>query len=1277
MLNNSQMLYRYGKSMVILLLFGYAAVAQELYPVQLKDGTWHQEQRQMRYHPEGEDFVITNGKRRFNRALYGTNTAFRVEAGDLPEFSLYMPGLGGTLKLGLIKAEQSKWLINAQKITASYKPGTMNYVIQDPLLGNGKLHVQVFALADAEGIVLKAWYEGTEKQVKLIFAFGGASAKKFSRAGDMGPDPESSFYLTAENCISNQYKIKDHSFELNYGAGQKAQLAGVFPASLKLADAAKLNDVSALVNSTSTLNLTQPVLISSKTLVPAENVYVVIKNPAISKEAVNKEVNPIEIDGKKAHRKAIITKDQKTLNAKTPPLQEITAQSAEIFNAAELARKKIANRIKVNTPDAYINTIGAAISIASDAIWEEPSYLHGSVGWRMRLNGWRGPYTADPLGWHDRARKHFEAYSKSQMTTPLTGPVIPDTAFHFARHQEKLGTSMFSSGYISRDPDGKSIRPHHYDMNLVYTDGLLWHFNWTGDLVFAKKMWPVLQRHLAWEKRNFDPDNDGLYDAYAAIWASDALYYSGGAVTHSSAYNYRANKMAAQIALLIGEDPRPYKNESEKILKAINRNLWIPEKGIYGEYKDALGLQKVHPSAALWTVYHGIDSDVPDAFQAWQSLRYIDQEIPHIPLKAAGLPAGLYYTLSTSNWMPYTWSINNVAMAESMHTALANWEAGRNDHAFTLFKSELLAAMYLGGSPGNFVQISHYDAIRGEAYRDFGDPVGISSRTLVEGLFGIVPDALHHQLTIRPGFPSDWNHAAIVIPDLDFKFKRHLEKDHYSFKVSFATGMDLKLQLKAKGNTVSYVLVNGEKVSWKNLEDAVGMPMIEINIPGNPASKTPVYEIEISWKGKAIKQPQLKTTYAAGDHLLINFDDASVIRVNDPQQVFETANFKQGQLRTVLSKNTGNKTAFVQLQSGSYTWWYPVCFELKPLISIAAPAQQEKDQLAFKLVNHNNAPIKGTLTLKSYTQQITLNPGDSSKLIRLNATQLVPGTNTFKFQPEQLPISNTELSLTGKNSDPQKTDPVTLALINWNISHPVIKQRTVDLSSYFNDQVTQIFKNKYLSPRPNAGPTLQLPWQGAGDWPHALDIPDVDDTGLKKLASPANSFSLPQGIRFNTPSGIGKHNILFTSQWDNYPAEKEVPLSGKASHAYFLMAGTTNPMQSQFDNGKIVIQYTDGSSASLILRNPETWWPIQEDYYTDGFAFNLKSPRPVRVHLKTGKISYGDNEATLPDQQKIEGGAATVLDLTLDPNKTLKSLKLKTLANDVVIGLMSITLTAD
>lgn len=1244
MFNSTKLLYHCGKSFLVILLFGYTANAQELYPVLLSNAPWHGEQRTLRYHPEGEDFVITNGNRRFNRALYGTHTAFRVEAGDLPEFSLYMPGLGGTLKLGLAKGAKSLWLTEARKIKAIYTPGRMSYEIEDPVLGAGKLYLTVLAMAGTEGMVLKTRFEGTEKGINLIYAFGGASGKKFPRAGDMGPDPESSFYLTAENCVTNQYRINNDTFELKYGGAGSASLSGVFPTALKLADAGHLNSPAELYGST---GASSPVLTGSKALINGESIYAVIKNPVAEKP---------------------------------DPIGNISYKTASsIFTAAEYARKKIAERIRVNTPDPYINTIGGAISIASDGIWEAPSYMHGAVGWRMRLNGWRGPYTADPLGWHDRGRTHFEAYSRSQVTEPLAGPVIADTAFHLARHQEKMGTSMFSAGYISRDPDGKSIRPHHYDMNLVYIDGLLWHFNWTGDRAFAKKMWPVIQRHLAWEKRNFDPDNNGLYDAYAVIWASDALYYSGGEVTHSSAYNYRANKKAAEIAALIGEDPKPYAIEADLILKAMNSSLWMPGKGVYAEYKDILGLKNVHPSAALWTVYHSIDSEVPDAFQAWQSLRYIDQEIPHIPVKAAGLADGQYYTLSTSSWMPYTWSINNVVMAESMHTALANWEAGRNEEGFKLFKSELLAAMYLGGSPGNFVQISHYDAARGEAYRDFGDPVGISSRALVEGLFGIVPDALHNRLTIRPGFPQNWDHASLATPDLDFKFKRTGQTDHYNFKLSFDVPLALKLQLKAGGSTVSSVLVNGKKVNWKNIKDAVGLPVIEISAlagktearQGKVSTKqdeggSEQYDIQVVWQGQPFKKPVIAASYATGDQLSVDFDGATIVKVNDPQQGFKTISFKQGKLSGVLSDHTGNRTVFVQLKRGSYMWWYPVCFELKALVSAISQVKENGNGLAFRLVNNSNTQIKGVLSLKNgerdLDKPITLQAGAGSFILSFPNELIATGTNNFNFTAEDGRVT-------------------TFDLISWDIKKKELSQRTVDLSGYFNDQVTQIFKHKYLSPRPLSGPTLQLPWQGIGDWPHALEMADIDDAGLRKMAGTANEFTLPQGLKFKTPGAPGVKNILFTSQWDNYPSEKEVPLEGKASHAYFLMAGSTNHMQSQLDNGKIVISYTDGSSAELVLRNPETWWPIQEDYYTDGFAFNLQKPRPVRIHLKTGMIVPGgagsadpQTGATDADHQLIHGGAATVLDLLLDPEKNLKSLKLVTLANDVVIGLMSVTL---
>ena len=138
-----------------------------------------------------------------------------------------------------------------------------------------------------------------------------------------------------------------------------------------------------------------------------------------------------------------------------------------------------------------------------------------------------------------------------------------------------------------------------------------------------------------------------------------------------------------------------------------------------------------------------------------------------------------------------------------------------------------------------------------------------------------------------------------------------------------------------------------------------------------------------------------------------------------------------------------------------------------------------------------------------------------------------------------------------------------------------------------------------------------------------------------------------------------------------------LPVSGKSSHMYLLMAGSTNPMQSRFTNGEIQVIYADGTSEILPLKNPENWWPIEQDYYVDGYAFTTDAPKPPRVYLKTGEITRNFKDFTSIkgfSDFGVDGGAATLVDIPLDKTKDLKQLKLKAIANDVVIGIMSITL---
>lgn len=854
------------------------------------------------------------------------------------------------------------------------------------------------------------------------------------------------------------------------------------------------------------------------------------------------------------------------------------SEGSSLYEKTEQARVALTSRIKINTPDAYFNTLGGALSVAADAIWDGEVWLHGAVGWRMPLSGWRAAYTGDALGWHDRARKHFDAYAASQVTAvPQTIPhPAQDPEMNLARSIKQWGTPQYSNGYICRNPHNPN-QMHHYDMNLCYIDELLWHFNWTGDLDYARQMWPVIVRHLDWEKRNYDPNGDGLYDAYACIWASDALYYSSGAVTHSSAYNYRANKMAAEIASKIGEDPAPYRAEAEKILKALNARLWMPSKGHWAEYQDFMGHGRLHESAAVWTIYHAIDSETADPFQSYQATRYVDTEIPHIPVVAKGLKDEGYATVSTTNWLPYSWSINNVAFAEVMHTSLSYWQAGRNDEAFKLLKSSVLDGMYLGGSPGNFGQVSFYDAARGECYRDFGDPIGVASRALIQGLYGILPDALNGKLLIRPGFPAEWPYASLVTPDVSFNYHREGKTDVYKIAQHFSKSLSLELQCRARMDKVVRLTINGQPATWKQIEISVGQPVLSITVPAATTC-----EIKIDWGGSLIKTTiaDAGRSFKVGDRFQLALSQYKVNKLYDPQGVLEDARINGKEIEGRVCGEVGSRTLFAHVRQGDLAWWQPINVAVKADVAPISPAFEN-----------------------------------------------VVATSC----------------------------------------------RPVNMDTAFNASVTDIFRNEYLTPR-SPYTTLQLPKQGIGEWCHPKTTAEIDDSGMRAQVRDG-LLSTKLGVSFRTPAQ--GRNIAFTSLWDNYPDSLRIRLSGKASHAYLLMAGSTNHMQCHIANGIIRVHYTDGTSDTLTLVNPENWCPIEQDFFVDNIAFKLKAPRPYRLHLKSGLVS-NNLEKDLGIEgvygRPIDGGAAILLDMPLNPKKDLSYLTLETLSNDVVIGLMSITL---
>jgi hypothetical protein len=1077
--------------------------------------------RPLRYRPDGDDFVIDNGAEFFNRPLYGGNSAFRVDGGDKPEFSLYLPGRGGNLRLGVCVASSCIWLHDAAHITTRYRPGEMHYDVRDGRWGAGaRVSVVALAYAATEGLGVEVRAAGLPANAQLVVAFGAGDGKRGRRDGDIGTEavPIGEYFQFApDHARGSRIETTDNGFR---AVAPHATIHATFDALPRITRhaAAQWPRLDALLAAGAADGDASVVV--ARLPLTATPVHMAVQ---VTARAQAKEQD--------VYRAVGATQDADRAAARLLPAFS-PAELRARFDAARRHFEQLRHRVRIDTPDPYLNAAMGALNVAADAVWddEQGAIMHGAVAWRTKLLGWRGPYALDALGWHDRARSNIDAWTGRQNTSPPPAQIPgADTATNLARNE----AALHSNGDLSQS---------HYDMNLVFIDAMLRHLLWTGDTALAAAVWPVLERHLVWERRlfrrEFGPDRLPLYDAYAAIWASDDLYYNGGGVTHASAYNAWHNAMAARIATMLGQDAAPYLAEARNIGSAMRQQLWMPEQGAFAEYRDALGGQLLHPHYALWSFYHAIDAHVPSPFEAARMAAALDRDRRAIAVRGPGVPADRpYRVLPTTDWMPYSWSINNVVMGENLHTALAYWQAGRAETAFELTKGALLASLYMGISPGNVGTMNYLDVYRREAQRDFADGAGVMARTLVEGLFGVQPDALAGVLTVRPGLPRDWDHASLAHPDMDVTYRRTGQRERWTVAQAGQRFQELVLELPARAAMVIAVRVNGKPARWRNVDDAVGAPRLRIDVPlGRRA------DVEIVWRGAAI--------------------DARLAQAG-----------------------AGAHTGFTHHRQGDFTWW-----------------------------------------------------------------QLAPSTPA--------PLSAAELSAQCVASSPRWIDGAPVQ------SHPV------DLAPWFNDQVTALFKpGKYVAPRsPHA--TLALPAQGAGAWAgHVNEMPAIDDAGLRALQG---TLALPNGLNFFTPPAGA--NIVFTSQWDNYPRQVTIPLQGQARRAFLLMAGSTNYMQSRFDNGAIEVTYTDGTSTRLALRNPDNWWPIEQDYLIDDYQFPLCGELPLRVDLKTAQAQIPATGKQPANGRSIEGGAATVIEVPLDTARQLQSLTLRTLANDVVIGVMGVTL---
>lgn len=891
--------------------------------------------RPLRYSPQDGTFVIRNGKEFFNRPLYGPNIPFRVDGGDLPEFSLYLPGHGGNIRLGIASQHpaRNKWLFQFDSIVASYDAGCLAYTLQDSLLGHsGTIRLQ--ALTVGAALWLQVIPSEIPHGLELIWAFGGLSGRKGKRNGDIGceVEPVSEFFqMRPEECRGNIWTQSDDALTNRALAEVKSgkfrlRVDSAFGSTLKIAAAEQWNHGwSALWNSSSN----------------ASELSLLLGRLGLG--------NQPEIIRITALEGVVLPAPQSTTSMQPPGPERVATGLNDTFAQRRDHLKQIAGHLSWVTPDPFLDGVAGALGIAADALWDELQgcVMHGAVAWRQPLAGWRGPYVLDLVGDHDRMRRHLRHWIARQNVSPVeNGSSGIATENGFAKIREAEGAPdpdtaesrserlLHSAGDISHN---------HYDMNLVFFDALLRHLRWTGDIDFAQEAWPALERHAAWERRLFRRDFGTpaeplpLYEAYAAIWASDNLQYNGGGAAHSSSYNVSLNRCMARLSELLKLPPEitaSYQAEADSVARAMRTLLWMDERGAFAESRESFGERKLAESPAVWTMYQALDSEVCNRKEAWQIASERLRSLRKIPVIGDGVPKDAGWQIACSDWQPYVWSLTLLVLAENLATALALFQAGLARDGYALLRGSLIDAAYRGLCPGNFPMSLQLDPHRQESQRDFGDPVGCASRAIVEGLWGLRPDLLNGRLRLSPQLPSEWNEAKLRHPEVVVEYLFHERTEVWNVKPSFAREVVLILELAARTTRLPKAKINGREHDVRFVDDAVGVPrvLLEVTQPGP-------WNVELRWQGEAPVQIPSEPLHCTAGRSIPWPSGVQHHQLDDPQRC----------LTDGVPSTSGRHCIFALQEIENTRYWLPIELSISnPALS--APSRSRSSSSVFEPV---------------------------------------------------------------------------------------------------------------------------------------------------------------------------------------------------------------------------------------------------------------------------------------------------------------------------------------
>lgn len=361
-------------------------------------------------------------------------------------------------------------------------------------------------------------------------------------------------------------------------------------------------------------------------------------------------------------------------------------------------------------------------------------------------------------------------------------------------------------------------------------------FDWTGDLAFARDMYPDMKLGLRWLLTDMDRNHNLFPEGYGIMEVSGL----NAELIDVAVYTQRALEATARVARVLGEPDTAarYERQASALKTRINDRFWADDEGSYGDFygsraqamsaaEGAIRQIRLKGDSALTgqdrehiAYYESLArrfSTMPDTSRGWiTNKNWVIATPMEVGIAPRDRAIRLLDKIRRENVGPYGPFLSAVERQRMMTIAtgvqaVAEARYGRIDEA--LWYVDRIVQTFGRTLPGSISEMMPDYGCFAIAWTSYGVMV-----PLIGHVFGIQPDAVARTVVFEPDVPTGWDDMRIE--DLP------IGTDTISFS------------RRKTGEGIEYRVDAGEN-GWTFVLRPETLPGAKYHVNGRPVSLTP------------------------------------------------------------------------------------------------------------------------------------------------------------------------------------------------------------------------------------------------------------------------------------------------------------------------------------------------------------------------------------------------------------------------------------------------------